>query len=142
MQQLELAERLARRVHDGQVDKAGEPYVGHCDRVAAKLTNERAKTVAWLHDVLEDTEVSEADLRQQFDGETVDAVVALTNFDGESKEDYYARVRANDLARQVKHADIHDNLDPMRTARLEPAKADELRVKYGKALAAVFGNEE
>ena len=81
-------------------------------------------------------------MRQQFDAETVDAVVALTNFEGESREDYYCRVRANDLARQVKHADIHDNLDPMRTAKLDSAKANEFRVKYGKALVAVFSNDE
>lgn len=97
IRQLQLAESLARRVHAGDVDKAGVPYIEHPRRVAAKLTKPNARTVAWLHDVLEDTPTTESELRAQFDGEVVDAVVALTRIDGEAPEAYYARVRANEL---------------------------------------------
>jgi (p)ppGpp synthase/HD superfamily hydrolase len=136
---LELAEVLARRVHSGQVDKSGAPYVEHCRRVAAKLTDELAKVVAWLHDVLEDTDTSEAELRSQFGDEAIDAVVALTRISGEAPEEYYARVRANELALQVKLADIADNLDPERLAVLEPATAARLMQKYDKALQDLTG---
>ena len=94
--QLELAESLARRVHADQVDKSGAPYIEHPRRVVAKLTDPRAQVVAWLHDVLEDTETSEGALRAQFDGTIVDAVVALTKSDEETPEEYHARVRANE----------------------------------------------
>ena len=93
-----------------------------------------------MHDVLEDDpETTEDELRVQFDDAIVDAVVALTRVKGEADEVYYARVRCNELARQVKHADIHDNLDPLRTALLDPATVERLGTKYGKALTQIFG---
>lgn len=137
-EQLELAERIARRAHAGQVDKSGVDYVEHCRRVAGKLTDEHARIVAWLHDVLEDTDACEDDLRLQFDDGIVDAVVALTRREDEATEDYYARVRGNDLARQVKLADIHDNLDPLRLSALDSGTAGRLVIKYSKALSAIF----
>lgn len=41
------------QAHVGQHDKAGEPYIRHCQRVADAVAGDKAKTVAWLHDVLE-----------------------------------------------------------------------------------------
>ena len=78
-------------------------------------------------------------MRAEFDATIVDAVVALTRIDGELSDVYYDRVRANALARQVKLADIHDNLDPSRLALLSSETAERLVVKYGKALLALFG---
>ncbi len=140
--QLKRAENLARRLHAHQVDKSGAPYWRHCQRVAAKLTDPVAKTVAWLHDVLEDTSWGEIELRKEFDGAVVNAVVVLTRVKNDAPEVYYRRVRANELARQVKVADIHDNLDPARLAQLDPSVRDKLAVKYGKALVALFGESE
>jgi (p)ppGpp synthase/HD superfamily hydrolase len=140
LDQLQSAEAIARRLHADQVDKSGAPYTGHCERVASKLTQPTAKTVAWLHDVLEDTSLGEAALRSEFDPAVVDAVVALTRIDCESPDVYYARVRANELAKSVKLADIHDNLDPVRLAKLESAERDRFANKYGKALVALFGD--
>lgn len=123
----------------GQTDKAGVPYVEHCRRVAAKLTDGRAQAVAWLHDVLEDTTMGEGELGTQFEAAVVDAVVALTRKDGEDSAIYYRGVRADPLAREVKLADIHDNLDPVRMAKLDDATRTRLVIKYGKALQAIFG---
>jgi len=134
IKQLQLAERLARRVHEGQPDKAGLPYIEHPRRVVAKLAKPRARTVAWLHDVLEDSSTTESELRTQFDDEIVDAVVALTRIGGEPSEAYYARVRANELALLVKFADIDDNLDPLRLDLLDSATAERLVAKYREAL--------
>ena len=139
--QRELAESLARRVHHGIKDKSGAPYIDHPRRVAAKLAEPRAQVVAWLHDVLEDTETSEDELRVQFDGTIMDAVVALTKIEGEAPESYYARVRANGLALQVKLADIHDNLDPARLALLDAPTANGFMAKYGRALMALSGEQ-
>jgi len=72
---LERAREIASRMHAGQVDKLGEPYVGHCERVAARLDNDEAKVVALLHDVLEDTGMPESDLRAIFGNRLTDAVV-------------------------------------------------------------------
>jgi len=134
------AQRLAEQLHVGQNDKVGIPYIEHCRRVAAKLNNGTAQTVAWLHDVLEDTMMVEAELRGQFDAAVVDAVVALTRTASEDPAVYYRRVRANTLARQVKLADIHDNLDPLRIAKLDNTTRNRLVLKYGKALQMLFGD--
>ncbi|MCT1448713.1 HD domain-containing protein [Brevibacterium casei] len=139
------AEAVAREAHRGQVDKAGLDYIDHPRRVAA---NARAALVAvdlgddestavvaaaWLHDVVEDTSVTEDDLRGDFPAGVVDAVIAVTKRSGEDVEDYFARVRANPLAVRVKTADLADNTDPARQARLDEATRARLTEKYRRA---------
>ncbi|WP_313179255.1 HD domain-containing protein [Stenotrophomonas sp.] len=49
------ARALATEAHAGQVDKAGQPYIGHVGRVAARIRGDAdAEVLAWLHDVVED----------------------------------------------------------------------------------------
>jgi len=58
-----VAERIARAAHDGQERKNGSPYVSHLEAVVEQIPeNSVGRVVAWLHDVLEDTEVSREDL--------------------------------------------------------------------------------
>ncbi len=54
---IDKARILAERVHAGQVDKAGLPYVGHLERVASYVdpADPLAQTAALLHDSIEDT---------------------------------------------------------------------------------------
>lgn len=139
------AEAVARQAHSGQVDKAGFDYIDHPRRVAAnaraaavaeELDDDSATAViaaAWLHDVVEDTSVTEDDLRRDFPAEVVDAVIAVTKRSGEDVEDYFARVRANPLAQRVKIADLADNTDPARQARLDEATRRRLTEKYRRA---------
>lgn len=136
--ELQRAEDLARKLHANQVDKAGAPYWTHCQRVAAKLSDPAAKIVAWLHDVLEDTDLDQDTLRTEFDAPIVDAIVAMTRIENEPQQAYYERVRANALAREVKLADVHDNLDPHRLVLLDPPIRYRLIAKYGRTLVAMF----
>ncbi len=69
--------------------------------------------------------------------EIVDAVDALTKRPGETRQDYYARVRQNTRALQVKHADIDDNTDPARTALLDETTRARLAQKYAAAREAL-----
>lgn len=132
------AEQIARTAHEGQVDKAGEPYISHPARVADRVRgDENAETVAWLHDVVEDTGVSLDELRQTFPEEVVEAVDAITVCPGEDRSAYYARVAANPLALKVKLADIADNSDPERLARLDEEPRARLEAKYAKARTAL-----
>jgi len=112
---LEDAITLATRAHRGQVDKVGHPYILHALRVMLRQEDETAQVVAVLHDVLEDTHVTLADLRAAGYSEQVRAAVdCLTRREGELYEAMIERVAANPLARQVKLADLADNLDPKR----------------------------
>lgn len=131
-----LAEEIAAAAHRGQVDKAGQPYITHPARVAARVAgDENAVAAAWLHDVVEDTAVTLADLEEAFPAEVTIAVDALTRRAGEAPADYYARVRAVPLALTVKLADLADNSDPQRLARLDAATRERLIAKYARARA-------
>lgn len=61
------------------------------------------------------------------------AVDALTHREGETPGDYYTRILQSATALRVKTADIDDNVDPERLARLDPASRERLTAKYEKA---------
>ncbi|MPZ60151.1 MAG: HD domain-containing protein [Propionibacteriales bacterium] len=131
---LEDAIAIARAAHEGQVDKGGMPYIGHPLRVMRRVEGPGQKMAAVLHDVLEDTDVTAEALRAAGCPERViDAVVALTKLPGEPLPASIARALADPIARVVKRADIADNADALRLARLDPATADRLRAKYAES---------
>lgn len=85
------AAQLANYAHSGQIRKRnGEPYYYHCARVAAiisaRSSNEDMIIAAWLHDTLEDTNVSEIQIQIQFGNNVLDKVKELTNV--YTKENY------------------------------------------------------
>lgn len=133
---LEDAILLATRLHQGQVDKQGEPYILHPIRVMLKFQDRKAQIVAVLHDVLEDCNVSPEDLLEiGYEPEIIEALNALRKTGGtESYEDYIQRIWMGPvLARQVKIADLEDNTDPRRCPH--PTDQDKARTaKYLRAL--------
>jgi hypothetical protein len=135
------AERLALAAHAGQVDKAGRPYIGHPARVAARVAVRYPDcpdlvAAAWLHDIVEDTDVTLDDLRAQFPADVVAIVEALTVRPHESRVAYYRRLLLVPGAREVKLEDVADNADPERLALLGPADRERLIQKY--ALARLY----
>lgn len=136
---LEAADRLAARLHGGQLDKAGEPYIEH-PRAVARLTAVFGGTLhqqlaALLHDVVEDTDCTLDDLRELGTPEPVVALVdALTKRPGEQRDDYLARVVANPDAILVKRADIASNSDPARLSKLPEDLRERLQRKYAHTL--------
>lgn len=141
MDQERIAQQLATTWHEGQTDKSGQPYIAHPQRVAARVTGDGPKAVAWLHDVLEDTAATRHTLVQAgITDEVITAVEALTKRDGEAAEEYFARVRTHPWAVTVKHADLDDNTDPERVARLDPDTRERLRVKYERARTLLQGS--
>ena len=125
-----IAKQIAIKAHQGQFDKADQPYITHPEFVASQVTGDEAKAVAWLHDVVEDTPVTFDDLRTAGLSEVVIAGVdAITKRDNEDYEIYLERVAANPLARAVKLADLTHNMD---TSRLKviTEKTKERLEKY------------
>ena len=102
---LEKAIEFAKKVHEGQIDKAGKPYIYHCLRV--------------MDDVIEDGghEV-EREIYEIFGGKILENVKFLTRRKCEPYFDYIARFRKNEIARQVKLNDLKDNLDVTRFDKL------------------------
>ena len=60
------AMKLAYKAHEGQVDRSGVPYIFHPIHLAEQMDEEISCTVALLHDVVEDTEVTLAELERRF----------------------------------------------------------------------------
>jgi len=133
MSTLGRAFEIAFRAHWGQTDKSGQPYIAHVVRVAARLAPEDAQIVGLLHDVVEDTEVTLAEIEATFGPLIAGAVDALTKRAGEPNAAYLDRVAANPLARAVKLADLSDNADPVRMAQLDRATQARLTKKYAFA---------
>jgi len=125
---LALAISLATKAHEGQTRFDGTPYIRHPEAVADSFPvgSDGLKTVAWLHDTLEDTSLTaQALLDAGIDSWYVNAVVALTKTPGEDYDDYLKRVKANEMAKKVKIYDILHNLSdsPSRNMVKKYAKA-------------------
>lgn len=131
MSDIELAIEIALKGHAGQEDKAGMPYILHPLAVANKVKSVDEKIVAILHDVLEDTDITEDTLRERFGGEIVDAIVALTRKRRESYKKFVMRVSENKLATAVKIADMEHNMDLSRLPKITEADRDRF-LKYFK----------
>jgi (p)ppGpp synthase/HD superfamily hydrolase len=131
MATLERAIEIAARAHAGQLDKQGMPYILHPIRVMMAVQSVDAKMIAVLHDVLEDTLVTEADLRRDgFSELVVSGVLAVTRRKGESYTDFVIRASQHGLAREVKLADLADNSSLARAlVRAERIEADLDRVR-------------
>ncbi|MBF0613801.1 MAG: GTP pyrophosphokinase [Magnetococcales bacterium] len=117
MATLDQAIAVAAKAHLGQMDKAGHPYILHPLRIMMRLESDEERMVAVLHDVIEDTALTLAKLRQLGFSETVlEALDRLTHRLGEQYEDYIERVVEHPLARRIKLMDLEDNMDVRRLA--------------------------
>ncbi|WP_345205468.1 HD domain-containing protein [Fodinibacter luteus] len=132
---IQRAKMRAAEAHRGQLDKAGRPYFEHPQRVVGRLVNPTADevVVAWMHDVVEDTGVTLEEIEKAFGSTVAAAVNAMTRRSEEADSEYYARVKANPIALNVKAADLADNTDPARLALLDSAQRARLEAKYAHA---------
>jgi (p)ppGpp synthase/HD superfamily hydrolase len=121
------AKELAKKLHKGMTDKYGNPYFYHLERVANRvrdmeynMVDETSEinlyiAVAYLHDVIEDTDCLIGDLIDEF-GETVaEAVKLLTRDKEETYANYVVGIKNSvflegKIARVVKLADLFDHL--------------------------------
>ena len=146
--QKEIAYDLVTDLFKDKVDKGGHPYIGHLLRVYRDVENEKnkkcsdpnstlslfyekASIAALLHDVLEDTEMTIANLESKgFDEEIIKAVDAITRRKEENKYfDFIERVSKNDIARLVKIYDLEDNMNIKRLDKFDESDQKRLR-KY------------
>ena len=124
--EVEKARAFATRKHSGQTGKRpGEAYIDHVEAVVRLLKDhgeERAKVLkaAYLHDCLEKTDTTVAELLQAFGEGVAELVYWLTDpedSEGAEKELLSAWLlsRAPIEAKLIKLADIIDNANAIRT---------------------------
>ena len=130
---LEDAIALAVKSHDGQVDKVGQTYILHPLRVMFAVEGDTARMAGILHDVVEDTDVTFDQLREMgYNEEVIEALDCLTRRDDETYAKFVERANANPIARQVKIADIEDNMDIRRLHEVTDTVTGRLQ-RYLKA---------
>lgn len=140
MSTLERAIEIATEAHKGQYDKAGNDYIGHPLRVMDMGKTEKEKIVGVLHDVVEDTEWTFAQLAAEgFAQEVIDALQCVTKLsENENYDDFIERVKKNPLATAVKINDLSDNMDIRRLPYLSDKDVKRLK-KYLKAYKKLIG---
>lgn len=105
---------LAADKHKDQFDKGGKPYILHVLKVMHYTKSEDLEVlqIAVLHDVVEDTDVTYADLRSMgFSERVIAGIRALTKIKGQTHDEYVAGILANRDAIVVKMADLRHNSD-------------------------------
>lgn len=134
------AKRIAYKAHKGQTDMSGMPYIEHPLVVSYRCSSIDSKIVGMLHDVIEDTDISYDDLREEgFPEHIIEAIRCVTKEDGWDEESYFTRIKANPIAREVKINDLTHNLDEYRV--VTPTRhLIEKRVKYRRELAFLRGD--
>lgn len=135
MSTLDKAIRIAAEVHEGQKDRYGAPYILHPIRVMMRVETDLEKIAAILHDVVEDSDWTLADLQKEgFSEEVVTAVDCLTKRDEQNEPymDYIDRVLTNPAAIKVKLADLEDNMDLTRIADMQERDPERL-MRYHEA---------
>ena len=93
LSQIESAYHFSEAAHEGQFRKSGHPYISHPLAVANILAqwhlDPQALTAALLHDVMEDTSVTKAEITRNFGklvAELVDGVSKLDKIEFETQE--------------------------------------------------------
>ncbi len=136
MNELELLEKaigIAVEAHRGQKDRYGAPYIAHPIRVMQRLDAPLERIVAVLHDVVEDSDWTLDDLRQEgFSQRILHALDCVTKREGEGYEDFVQRSASDPLAKRVKMADLEDNMDLRRFPEVTEKDLPRLQ-KYVRA---------
>jgi O-acetyl-ADP-ribose deacetylase len=128
--QIQLAKDIATRAHVGQKDKSHRDYIDHPRRVVANAMampgfetlspSEKTDLIcsAWLHDVIEDAEISQSELvAMGITSESASIAELLTRDRANperSGDRYYENIRNHKLARMAKIADVADNCNTQR----------------------------
>ncbi len=125
------AYHVAEEAHRGQKRHSGEPYINHCIAVAGILADltvpSEVIAAGLLHDTVEDTPVTLADIRRDF-GDTVkilvDGVTKLTHLPRVSRGDQHAEHGNNGAAPE------EDDVEPALLGRKGDMVSETLRKTF------------
>jgi len=131
---LAKAIQIASLAHENQVDKSNTPYILHPIRLMLKFTSIEEQIVAVLHDVIEDSDVTLMDLKNNgFSDDILTAIDLLTKKPGMEYQSYLENISRNLLAKKIKIEDIKDNLILTRLSSISEKDYERVQ-KYHQAL--------
>jgi len=115
---IERAQRFAEIYHAGQLRDDGDtPFIVHPDKVAHILmqitTDVNLIAAGWLHDVVEDTDVTYEQLRAEFGADIADLVMEVTHEGQADSHGYYFPRLKTQRGIMLKFADRLSNLSDM-----------------------------
>ena len=138
-----IAVAIATLAHRGSTDFGGAAYIDHPARVAERFDPEREPVrhcAAWLHDVLEASDLTEQDLLDAgVLPEIVDVVSILTRREGSAPGERLEHISRSADALAVKLAALDDNSAPWRLRRLDTAARSRLEEEHAETRAALGG---
>lgn len=134
MSTLDKALEIAFVAHIGQKDKSGADYIMHPIRVMERGETEIERICGLLHDVVEDSDLTFEDLKNEgFSDDVISVLQCLTKIsDNEDYDNFIDRVIQNPIAIKVKLNDLLDNMDITRLKELNEGDMKRLN-KYLKA---------
>lgn len=111
---LEYLKDFIKEKHAGQTRKQGTPYYEHPISVAEILKEKGFGydyyVIALFHDLLEDTNATEEEIKKLSNNKILNAVKLLTKEKGYVMENYISNINENELAKMVKLSDRLHNL--------------------------------
>jgi (p)ppGpp synthase/HD superfamily hydrolase len=111
---LSMAISLSASKFVNVLDKGGNPYILHCLKVMhyTRSDDPEILSIAAMHDLVEDTDVTYQELRDMgFSKRVIEGVRCMTKVPGETAEEYFEKVSSNPDAVIVKMADLRHNSD-------------------------------
>lgn len=139
---LDGVSQLTRYYFQLKRDKGGNEYLKHLYYVASEIHKEgkshldeedfyyKAEIVGMLHDILEDTECTEQEIRNiGCDDEIIDAIKSVTREKNETYFDFIKRAKKNKIGKIVKRYDLENNMDIRRLNSLGDYEQKRLK-KY------------
>ena len=131
---LDRAKAIATSAHEGQMDKAGKPYIEHPMRVMNMGKTIEEKIAGVLHDVVEDSDWTFEMLEKEgIPKDVMDALRCVTKLSEDEDYDHFIeRVKTNPLAVKVKLNDLKDNMDITRLGEVTEKDLGRLN-KYIRA---------
>ena len=127
--------KVAYEAHLGQLDYNDVPYIFHPYHPAEQMDDEISCTVALLHDVVEDTDLTFTDLEQIFPAQVLEIVRLLTHDENIDYFDCIREIKKNPIATKVKLEDLKHNSDESRSigSNLTQDQLLYWKTKYAKA---------
>ena len=127
------AQKIVKRLFKEKLDKGGNPYLNHLYYVSDRLEEVNMKTVGLLHDLLEDTIITESDLKKiGFSEDIIETLLLITRKEDELYDEYIDRILEsnNMIAINVKALDMENNMDLSRIKNPTPKDLSRCENKY------------